>query len=112
MSGAQFDQFSKAAWETVLGRPFSVEAGTSAPVTLKLKSVSTGPAVIQGGQRSESFSLLFLGPADCLLPQRIYRFAQEQTGTLELFIVPIGRGPEGVEYEAVFNRLVNTTPSQ
>ena len=48
------------------------------------------------------FSLLFLGPRDPILPQRIYRFDDEQLGAFEMFIVPIGRDDRGVEYEAIF----------
>jgi hypothetical protein len=48
------------------------------------------------------FSLVFLGPRDPVLPQRIYRLEHEELGTLDLFLVPIGRDDAGVRYEAVF----------
>jgi len=111
MSGAPFDQFSKEAWEKLVETPFRVDAGIGTPVALKLLQVVGGPVATRGNQRSESFSLLFLGPADPLLQQKTYGFEHEQTGRFELFIVPVGRRPEGLEYEAVFNRLLNTTPA-
>jgi hypothetical protein len=48
------------------------------------------------------FSIVFLGPRDPVLPQRIYGFEHEELGTLDLFLVPIGRDDAGVRYEAVF----------
>jgi hypothetical protein len=48
------------------------------------------------------FSLLFRGPVDPVLPQRVYRMRHAEFGTLELFLVPIGREPDGTIYEAVF----------
>lgn len=54
----------------------------------------------------ESFSLVFHGPDNRFLPQRIYPFEHNQIGRFELFIVPIGKKPGSIEYQAVFNRLV------
>ena len=48
------------------------------------------------------FSIVFLGPRDPVLPQRIYRLEHGELGTLDLFLVPIGRDEAGVRYEAVF----------
>ena len=56
--------------------------------------------------RQEAFSLVFTGPGPGVLPQRIYSFEHAQMGRFELFIVPIGRDEHGVQYEAVFNRLL------
>ena len=52
----------------------------------------------------ESFSLFLRGPADRVLPQRIYLFECDQLGRFEMFIVPIGRDEQGAKYEAAFNR--------
>lgn len=48
------------------------------------------------------FSLLFHGPADPLLPQATYRFEHGALGTMEIFIVPLGRDEHGAVYEAFF----------
>lgn len=48
------------------------------------------------------FSLVFLGPPQTILPQRIYRIAHATLGEFDLFLVPIGRDASGVQYEAVF----------
>jgi hypothetical protein len=72
------------------------------------RTTPTGGAT---GAVYESFSLLFLGPADRLLPQRIYAFECEPLGRFDLFIVPIGRDDTGVRYEAAFNCLVSPNPA-
>jgi Domain of unknown function (DUF6916) len=50
-----------------------------------------------------SFSLIFVGDTPQMLPQRIYRVEQEALGQIELFMVPVGKKPEGFEYQALFN---------
>ncbi|MGZ8812095.1 MAG: DUF6916 family protein [Thermoanaerobaculia bacterium] len=52
--------------------------------------------------KRDPFNLIFLGPADRVLPQRTYRFTHDVVGELDIFIVPVGRDEEGTEYEAVF----------
>lgn len=52
----------------------------------------------------ETFSLLFQGPGDPLLPQQIYSLHHPQLGSLEIFLVPIRRDQQAIYYEAVFNR--------
>ncbi len=54
----------------------------------------------------EVFSLLFNGPVEYPLQQRIYRLHHDQLGILEIFLVPVGRDKEGYHYEAVFNRMI------
>jgi len=54
----------------------------------------------------EVFALIFLGPKDSPLPQKIYDLTHEQLGAGALFLVPIGQSEEGFRYEAVFNRLI------
>jgi hypothetical protein len=54
------------------------------------------------GQR-EPFSLMFSGPRQPVLPQGIYRFSCEQLGSFEIFIVPVGSGSSGTQYQAIFS---------
>jgi hypothetical protein len=54
---------------------------------------------------AERFSLVFRGALDFFLPQSIYRIEHERLGAFELFLVAIGREPDGFRYEAVFNRF-------
>jgi hypothetical protein len=57
-----------------------------------------GPA----GQQRRQFSLVFLGPAEPVLPQMIYGLDHQDLGHLDLFLVPIGPAGGGMRYEAVF----------
>jgi len=49
------------------------------------------------------FSLIFRGAPGVYLPQQIYPISHEQTGTLEIFIVPVQPDQTGMRFEAVFN---------
>src|SRR4051812_41136044 len=53
-----------------------------------------------------NFSLIFRGPQQPLLPQRIYPVEHDILGRFDLFIVPIKRDANGLCYEAVFNRVI------
>lgn len=54
--------------------------------------------------RAEPFALMFTGPAQPFLEQRIYRFEHQVLGPLDIFIVPVGTDDVGaLYYEAVFN---------
>jgi hypothetical protein len=74
------------------------EGGVLDLVLRRAESTAT-PAL--AGERT-GFSLEFLGPPGPLLPQRIYRLEHARLGTLEIFLVPLGRENRGVRYEAVF----------
>lgn len=73
--------------------------GLDAPLTLELVAAELQTS---GGDR-ETFSLVFRGPLDPSLPQRIYAMEHSQLGLLSIFIVPIARQADGMRYEAVFN---------
>ena len=54
--------------------------------------------------RHEPFSLIFRGPNDSPLEQRMYPMAHDDIGELgHLFIVPIAADEQGRYYQAVFN---------
>lgn len=54
------------------------------------------------GMARAPFRLAFLGPADPILPQRIYRLEHDALGALDIFLVPIARDAGGTTYEAIF----------
>ncbi|MGI8642374.1 MAG: DUF6916 family protein [Pyrinomonadaceae bacterium] len=76
---------------------------TTEPIELELVEAIEPVIALQ----QEFFSLIFLGPKNLLLPQKIYQLAHERLGNGVLFLVPIGQNEEGIRYEAVFNRLIN-----
>ncbi len=54
--------------------------------------------------RTDPFALVFVGPVDNVLEQRIYLLRHPVIGDHEIFLVPIGPGAEGLtRYQAVFN---------
>ena len=49
------------------------------------------------------FSLMFRGPAQPVLQQAIHTLEHAVLGTLVIFLVPVGRDAQGVQYQAIFN---------
>lgn len=49
-----------------------------------------------------SFSLLFRGPGEPVLPQQVYRLEHDSLGAMEIFVVPVGPDTEGMRYEVIF----------
>lgn len=94
------ETLTKELWENYLGKEFNADAGNSSALPMKLAAVS-GYGRRMGGGR-EAFSLLFLGPLQPILPQRIYRLSHDGLGELDIFLVPIGPQADGMGYEAVF----------
>ena len=87
-----------ATFEPLVGDRFDVQAAP-APVEFVLES-ATAAGEWPGGRAP--FSLVFLGPDEPLLPQAIYALSHADLGVLEIFLVPIARGADGVRYEAIF----------
>ncbi|HTZ19131.1 MAG TPA: hypothetical protein VMB78_11915 [Dissulfurispiraceae bacterium] len=85
-----------------LNTTFAVHYGGPEAIAMELVEVSELRAV--GRQRI--YTLLFRGPLEIQLPQRIYRMEHPRLGEFELFIVPVAREHDGMRYEAVFNQLV------
>jgi hypothetical protein len=100
---AVLDRVTVESFALALGEPFVLEHEAVDRLDLAEASTLTpdAPAVDAGGRRTP-FRLVFRGPADPVLEQRIYRLRHKALGTLEIFIVPIGRGEYGTEYEAIF----------
>jgi hypothetical protein len=96
MSGLNSKSFADC-----LHTPFLAESPANQTLALELVQVHEA----NYSPRLENFSLLFRGPMAPVLPQRIYRLDHNSLGRLEIFLVPLGPDGEGMQYEAVFNRL-------
>jgi hypothetical protein len=94
------ESFTLETFAPHLGEVFRVLVGEGSELAMELVSVEPYQEGRKG--RRTAFSLVFLGPNEPLLPQRIYRFRHEELGAFELFIVPIARDEAAVRYEAVF----------
>ncbi len=82
----------------LLNESFSI--GVDDVEELVLTEVESKARMRDGGR--QPFALIFRGPGDIVLPQRIYRLEHESTGPLDIFLVPVGQEDDHVLYEAVF----------
>jgi hypothetical protein len=107
---------NRSAFEGLVGSPFKVSptSGSSAPVWLRLASVTELPAIapvnpgslsvaskhVSSAPTTSGYILSFSGPGTSLT-QETYAFENDRLGRFPLFIVPGGPG----QYVAVFNLL-------
>ena len=103
------EQLSFESFAGLVKTGFRVWIDARDSLALELSEITPPRVSSTGGTNPltyENFALVFLGPADRLLPQRIYLFESAPIGRFELFIVPVSRDPNGIRYQATFNRLV------
>ena len=84
------------------GDTFIARAG-DAELLLRLAEVT--PLWESGGRAEahrQAFSLVFVAHPSPVCEQRIYELQHPHIGEFELFLVPIGPGPEGMRYQAIF----------
>lgn len=98
MSG---DPFTLARFEPLIGSGFTLWLDDTTALPACLVEARAGSGATPGGRLP--FSLTFEAPAEPALPQSIYRLEHPQLAAMELFLVPIGRQPTGLQYEAVFS---------
>jgi hypothetical protein len=109
MKAVSLEQLGFESFAGLVKTKFRVWTGLGVALELELAAVIPSPTAVPGGTDGlpyEQFTLYFLGPADRLLPQRIYWFEAAPLGRFEMFLVPVGHDPTGFRYEAVFNRSV------
>lgn len=93
------ETFTHETFSERLDETFVVRLDDGSPLETRLVQVTLGTEESARGRDRHPFALLFHGPVQPLLPQRIYRMENETLGAFELFLVPVGPG----QYEAVFN---------
>jgi hypothetical protein len=99
------ESFTVRTFSGHLGSTFRLHPESSDSLEVELVSatdLSESPDGKAAG-RGRPFSIVFRGPGDVLLPQRIYRMEHPEIGAFDLFLVPIGPDEKGLCYEAVFN---------
>lgn len=94
------DEFSRHA-----NTKFHVQVDGTNGVQLELVEISP----LKLSPRQEEFSIVLLGPLDTFLDQGVRPLSHEHLGEFELFIVPIRQDDKGFYYEAIFNRIRETT---
>lgn len=96
------DQLTAADFEGLISAPFAFASQPNVP-PLRLVSVERLPAQPRA-PRPQPFSLVFVSDRGVRLAQQIHALEHPTLGPLDLFLVPIEPGPDGLpRYEAVFN---------
>jgi hypothetical protein len=99
------ETFTRETFAPFLGETFRL--GLDGGGDLELALIEATDLSQRGSPRGPGaprapFSVVFRGPRETHLPQRIYRLRHDRLGAFELFLVPIGPDAVGMRYEAVF----------
>ena len=101
----------KLSFQTFAGQlntTFQVRLADGSTVPLQLVEANRDtPRKSAGlnGVSYETFSLIFTGPLEQALDQRIHAFEHPRIGQFEIFIVPVvSRDNSLMHYECIFNR--------
>lgn len=102
MSEPKLETLSADEFRKELGKTFRIHADDST-VDAKLVEVSDVKSHTRRPDRAP-FSVLFEGPPDRPLPQRMYTLENDGMGEIVLFLVTLGPDADGngMIYEAVF----------
>lgn len=93
------DQLTAESFQPYLNQTFRVDLPSPIQLDLVLTECT---AVGHAGRGRQQFQLIFVGPLQPQLPQRIYRLLHPQMGELDIFLVPVGPNETGMRYQAVF----------
>jgi len=96
------DLLTQQHFEPLLHQRFTlyVDENTSFEVELiEVQALPKRGAVLA----REPFSLIFRGPREFYVPQRIYMLQNETLGKQDIFLVPIGPDAVGHRYQAIFS---------
>lgn len=98
----ELDRVGAADFSPLLHDNFRLVTADASPLDLELVEVHES-ARQRPAQKRSSFSLLFKGSRDSLLPQQMHRMEHATLGAMDLFLVPVQEDQNGYYYEAVFN---------
>lgn len=93
LEGVTIDDFAGR-----VGERFRLDAGERALELVLEECARLGEPALE----RVPFSLLFRGPREPVLAQRIYPLVHDELGRFELFLVPVAQDDDGTRYEAVF----------
>jgi len=86
-----------------VGQSFVISEQGLPAIAFKLrKAEPLNPAFGLPGVRPP-FSLFLVAEDPRILPQRIYRLANDALGEVSIVLVPVAKDAQGVTYQAVFN---------
>ncbi len=98
-------ELERDTFDPLVGDPFQIHTGAGEALAAELVEVV---GVKGDSDHREPFSVLFLGPEEPVLTQRIYEVEHAKLGRQAIFLVPVGpptgklKGRKGILYEAVF----------
>jgi hypothetical protein len=95
------DKLTSADFAPYLEQIFRIHLDQGEVLPVELITV-TELGVKPASEMRQPYSIIFRGPRNVYLPQRIYTVEHDKLGTLELFLVPIGPDAVGMCFEAVF----------
>ncbi len=84
-----------------VGEVFTVSGSDVPTMELRLAEASAWGAPQNGGR--QPFSLIFHGPMEPVMWQRIAPVSHAELGEMEIFLVPIGPERGVMRYQAVFS---------
>lgn len=90
----------QADFDKHAGETFTVHLETGDPTALTLKEIAPVKIAPKG---HESFALIFDGPKEPYLEQKLYKVTHPQLGETAIFLVPVAGDDSGYDYEAVYN---------
>lgn len=93
---------TKAMFEPHLHTKFMVGHESTGTVEMELVE-----ATEKQGEKIYSVSLLFVGPEGQEIPENTYRIEHNEIPPLTLFMVPVGKSKEGVNYKVIVSRFKN-----
>ena len=104
--GIMLKEVTVSVFEECVGNTFRIHADAGISVDAELiEATALGSRSGSSGVVAprDAFSIVFRGPVEPVLPQKIYTLEHAKLGRFELFLVPIGPDAGGMCYEAVFN---------
>lgn len=96
------DPLELSSFAPHVGERFALRRAEPGAAPLDLVLLEANALAHGEGRPRTPFSLVFRGPVQPVMPQSIHRLEHAAMGTLDLFLVPIGRDPQGIRYEAIF----------
>ncbi|HKS42195.1 MAG TPA: hypothetical protein VJX74_16375 [Blastocatellia bacterium] len=96
------ETFTMQTFSEQLNTNFRIQLGDADAMEAQLVEVTdNGTTPYQ-----EQFSLVFRTPRDRPPQQGLYKIEHEKLGEFEMLLVPVRSDKQGMNYEAVFNRLL------
>lgn len=90
-------------WRALVGRPLRIHVGPDREIGVTLADVQDLGRRERPEGPLDCYALHLVSPEPGHVPQATYRLSGPELPALDVFLVPIGPGPAGMVYEAIFN---------